>query len=422
METDKVCDDDIKAALGRLLLSADQNQIAKTVLGSFNPFASRSNNIKSVSKFKLELLEPCAEFLNIPLKDSESNKLYTKSCLVLRIIIAIEALLPAVCQQCSEKYCIELAQTDLESPDDPPSFICHMCFQGSHNCEPIKQCKEALDSLSLTTGHTWLCNNCHTDSIPVAQRKSRSRVVSISEPPSRIENNSPPPALNIHTHEIDQADLQQRLNSVSRSRLCKKYVSGKCLHGLRGKKEVNGQTCSFDHPKKCFKFCGFGTGRKGCNDGDNCQYFHPTLCKFSVTKRACYNQNCTFVHLKGTNRSRQSGASHDDNRYRSHSESANSTTGSRQRSHSNPRQSNREVNPQNPRGKNTMNQSFLELKELVEQMKTSFVTEISSIKASLASSIHHYPPMVTQHPQFHPMGQQKIQFQSPQVCIPPSSY
>ena len=30
---------------------------------------------------------------------------------------------------------------------------------------------------------------------------------------------------------------------------------------------MNRHTCSFDHPKKCFKFC-------GCKKGDNCQFFH----------------------------------------------------------------------------------------------------------------------------------------------------
>ena len=419
MESDSISNDDIKAAFGKILLAADQNQLSQTVLSAFDPFASRSSNIKSLTKFKLDILEPCAEFLNIELKDSDSNKLYTKNSLILCIIITIEALLPASCQQCSIKYCIELAQTDLQSPENPPPFVCRMCFQGSHDCEPIQQCKELLDSLTLTTGHTWLCNKCHSNCTPVTQRKSRSRHVSISEPSSRIESHSPPPGTQSQDEEIDPADLQQRLDSVARSRVCDKYVSGKCPHGLRGQRKVNGQVCSFDHPKKCFKFCGFGTGSKGCKKGDNCQYFHPTLCKFSVSKRACFNPDCTFVHLKGTNRSRQRNTQRDDNRDRARSDGANRT---RRRTNSQSHQNYREENQVRPAA-DTPNQSFLELKELVEQMKTAFFSEISSIKASIAPPIlHHYPPMMNQQPQIHQMGQQKIHFQSPQGYIPPTSF
>ena len=139
----------------------------------------------------------------------------------------------------------------------------------------------------------------------MSQRKSRSRHVIISEHPSRAESHSPPPNSQSHDHDINQADLQQRLNSVAKSRVCDKYMLGKCPHGLRGKKEVNGEICSFSHPKKCFKYCGFGNGKKGCTIVENCEYFHPQLCKFWVSKRACYNANCTFVHLKGTFRTKQ---------------------------------------------------------------------------------------------------------------------
>ena len=62
MEPDNISNDDIKAALGKIQLAADQYQLAKTVLSAFDPFASRSSSIKPLSKFKLELLEPCAKF------------------------------------------------------------------------------------------------------------------------------------------------------------------------------------------------------------------------------------------------------------------------------------------------------------------------------------------------------------------------
>lgn len=410
--------DDIKTALGTLLLSADQHQLAKTVICAFDPFASRSSNIKSLSKFKLELLEPCAEFLNIVLTDTDSNRLYTKTSLVLRIILAIEALLPASCQQCLDSYCIELAQTDMQSPENPPPFVCHMCYQGSHDCDAMKQCKEALDSITMTIGHTWLCNKCHPKSIPVSQRKSRSRHVSISEHPSRAESHSPLANSQSHDHDINQADLQQRLNSVAKSRVCDKYMLGKCPHGLRGKKEVNGEICSFSHPKKCFKYCGFGNGKKGCTIGENCEYFHPQLCKFSVKKRACYNANCTFVHLKGTSRTKQ--PTNNSREQNPRSASSIGAPRGRQNSQSHQNQENLQDGSVNTRS----SQPFLELKELVEQMRTSFIAEISSIKASLAQPAHHYHPQTPMNPapSFLPLGHPKLNFHSPQTYIPQSSF
>lgn len=405
--------EDIKTAFGKLLLAADQNRLAKTVLDAFDPFATRSSKVKSLSKFKLELLEPCAEFLNVTLADADLNKLYTKSSLVIRIIIAIEALLPATCQQCSENYCIELKQTDIQSPENPPPFVCHMCYQGSHNCDAITRCKEALESITMISGHTWLCSDCYSSSIPVSHRKSRSRHVSISEPPSRAASNSPAPPTLPRNQNINHTDLTQRLDSVARSRVCDKYISGKCPHGLRGKKELNGEICSYEHPKKCFKYCGFGSGRKGCNNGENCHYFHPTLCKYSVQKRVCYNENCTYVHLKGTSRSKKP------------SEDQGEQTS---RSNSNRRE---ELKPPkakvNKGDKSQSSEAFLELKELVEQMRTSFVSEISSIKASLSHPVHHYHPPAQLNPvspHFLPMGHpgQKLNYYNPQTFIPQSSF
>ena len=65
---------------------------------------------------------------------------------------------------------------------------------------------------------------------------------------------------------------------------------------------MNGVKCPNSHPPRCNKYTRFGTGKKGCKKGKNCQYFHPILCKFSVKDRRCPNDLCTFPHLVGTKR------------------------------------------------------------------------------------------------------------------------
>jgi len=92
-KTQKV-DADTRAAIGQLLQVADQ--LSKRVITAYDPAASRPTvNKNALSRFKLDALEPCAEFLSIKLADSDGNKIYTRETLVPRIILAIEALLPS---------------------------------------------------------------------------------------------------------------------------------------------------------------------------------------------------------------------------------------------------------------------------------------------------------------------------------------
>ena len=42
----------------------------------------------------------------------------------------------------------------------PPLLACHSCFQGSHDCETIKEKAEALKKLVCVIGTVWLCHDC----------------------------------------------------------------------------------------------------------------------------------------------------------------------------------------------------------------------------------------------------------------------
>ena len=77
-----------------------------------------------------------------------------------------------------------------------------------------------------------------------------------------------------------------------------------CLHGLTGKRLINGEACPHRHPPRCFRWCKHGKHKKlGCTRGKECNFFHPRLCQGSVLKRVCLDENCTLVHLKKTRRS-----------------------------------------------------------------------------------------------------------------------
>ena len=381
-----VIDESIKISIGRLLQNADE--CSKRVLTAFDPSAKRSANIKAISSFNLDILEPCATFLGINLADSDGNKIFTKESLVSRILLGINSLLPSQCSECSESYVVEV------NPDNPPRFTCFQCFQGSHDCDRITAVHEALSTVGLLAGHVWLCSECHASSNPVKPRRSKSRHNSTGrEDPalSRIRHElgqqihsppgqSPQPLENVDNLRQDpsvaldtesQADESEPLaNSSQTGQICSKYKTGKCPHGLRGNKVLNGTVCKFQHPKRCTRYSRFGTQKKvGCTKGDNCQYYHPKLCKFSVKEKCCTNKECTFVHLKGTKRKRT------DNKGPNIPEIDTRTS----------------ETPKISKSGVPESDHFLELKMLMKSMQLNFQQEIAVIKASMKHPNYNIP-------------------------------
>ena len=392
---------EIKTVIGNLLLRADE--LSKRVLTAYDPLAKKAANLKALNGFNLDMLEPCCTLLGIELADPEGNKIYTKESLVNRLMLGINALLPSQCSECSEHYTFEF------DSDSQPLFTCHMCFQVSHDCSAIKEKHQVLSeaSIALLSGHVWLCGNCLKSSNPVKLRKSKSRHNSITttdaalsrirdelqsqQPGTSSPNVMSPLHLNNDTSDshlpqneqqtpLEPEHLRRRLLSISHEQVCSKYKLGKCPHGLRGNKLVNGKTCDFEHPKRCFKFCSFGTTKNGCKSGANCAYYHPTLCKHSLNRRVCTNKECTFVHLKGTKRVEPSTDNVSSNVL------------------SNVKPSKMTTSVQNP-----SEDHFLELKRLVSEMQSNFSQEISSIKASLLQVQIHAPINSLYHPHHPPL-------------------
>ena len=89
-----------------------------------------------------------------------------------------------------------------------------------------------------------------------------------------------------------------KVNRKPLQKICNHYKMGTCRHGASGKKLVNNKECMYSHPFKCKDYCRFGPD--GC-DG-TCGLMHPILCSDSLKFRECFNVNCTFAHLQGTQR------------------------------------------------------------------------------------------------------------------------
>ena len=431
-----------KIIIGNLLLRACP--LSKTVITAFDHLATRKVNCATLntSRFKLESLEACGMFLSIELADGDQNKIYTKATLVSRIVAALFALLPAACSACSDYYCIDF------EPEAKPFFCCSRCFQGSHSCDQMKTRYEAIANLDLPSGLVWLCKECLDAINPVVPRKSKSRHNSISKQdpvksrlsltlgpthgsttpgtPDQIIADTPKTGVLEHdlrrrlSEHLDQAkdedddddddDDEEKLDT---SQVCKRYKVGKCPHGIRGNKTVNGSKCPDSHPPRCNKYTRFGTGKKGCKKGKNCQYFHPILCKFSVNEQRCSKELCTFPHLVGTKRGKVSKTDHDQQRSKSRNKVQMSGKPEQGKGPTDPVA--RSKSSKSSEGGLDQNH-FLELKRMVLEMGSNFNEELAKIKRVL----HHpmYPPMAMSSPpipQSHSMAYPFL----PTACFTP---
>ena len=139
---------------------------------------------------------------------------------------------------------------------------------------------------------------------------------------------------------------------------------------------MNDSKCEKEHPKRCFKYCRCGDKhRHGCKEESSCEYFNPSLCKFSVQKRICNNKDCTFVHLKGTRRKESN-----PDQTRKNSRENDHTLANKKSRTIQVAKYGRGISAEQC---SSIPDHFLELKGLVQSMQANFFQEISAIKASL---------------------------------------
>lgn len=456
--------DKIKVAIGDLLREADPT--SKLIISAYSQVAQHTANVKTLSssKFKSDQLQLCAEFLRLKIRDENDEIIFTtKSTLADRIVTKIESFFPSTCHECKEEY--QVKYSDVESR----RFQCFLCLQPSHDCEALTQAIDSIDSSpNEPIGRVWLCSGCYDKNNPMASnRRRRSNSVvfdNITTPlntPRSSPAPSPPPPGNDQTieqgiddrHDVQLPSTQTSLVS-SNSEICPRYTKNQCPHGMNGKKVINGQDCSFSHPRRCKRFCMFGPRRKGgCNKGNDCTFYHPKLCHNALRNSTCLNENCTFVHTKGTKRRRanspqgQSRPEHSSRdrhpRSRRPSQSReNPRQESRPRSghpqHSTDRQRSRPQYPDNHPSRHhdyrerlvstssshrpatptaASNNNATEVSFLVrmlQNMKSDFQTEINQLKLSIAHQIPAWNPQTLrpqtsfQIPSHHPDPQVPI--------------
>ena len=296
----------IEASIGEILRLADEpsDNNSKEIISAYKQDVNHNTNVANISssKIKLEKLENCATFLNIAIINQTTNKkiFSNKSLLADRIVLRIESLFPQKCKECEQDYCCSL--------DSDILFECFLCTQLSHNCESIKIKYAAMKNENLPLGMVWLCHGCHEKNNHFQQVISKRVVTSPSPPPPLAESSAPlPPPSSSPPPPLTESSPPPTAQVIDRTtaplKICPEYIYGKCKHGINGNKMVEGQKCKFSHPKRCIKYCKFGSSSHlGCNFGSSCRWFHPILCKYSVMYGNCSNQNCTYVHLTNTQR------------------------------------------------------------------------------------------------------------------------
>ena len=181
-------------------------------------------------------------------------------------------------------------------------------------------------------------------------------------------------------------------------KICYFYKQNQCKYGLKG------TGCPFTHPERCKKLLAHGTDKvKGCNFGrKKCKSFHPKMCPSSITKSKCYDDKCTFLHVKGTKFRRKDANSSQPSKQKpieDHLDNKNTGT-----------KSDNAVVPTE-----CENQSFLqmvrlltqEVKELKEAMDTKITAALSQLQ------LQQTPPqqVVQQQPHAPPLIHQPLPYQ-----------
>ena len=296
-----------KVVIGGLVNQADA--LAKKVLAAYNPSVSYSTNLVNVGKRNNAELEACAKLVKLKARSDDGNntKLYrNKDILADRIILRIESLFEAECSDCRSTY-----QNTLDSA---PLFTCRLCLLGCHNCDKMKE-RAANIGDEIPEGFVWICHVC-LEKNNLADMSPPQVTKDTSTKDETVENGDALETI----EEVDEetrpvktvngdresprrgkdGEKEKKEHKASKKKvICELYVRRACPHGRSGSKIIEGNSCQNNHPKRCFKFCDFGSrNERGCKKGKKCQYWHPKLCKFTLRGQQCEIQGCTYQHLR----------------------------------------------------------------------------------------------------------------------------
>ena len=172
------------------------------------------------------------------------------------------------------------------------------------------------------------------------------------------------------------------------SSLCQRYRRGKCPHGLRGKKLVEGQKCPYAHPPKCRKYLSAGNDKRfGCKDGKKCKFLHPILCPSSGKgEGVCNSESCKLAHLK---RARQDNVSPDSRDPQSRVTTVTNSVNDRGNTNNASGNTNRKATT--TAGTPSKNDQLERIEQMILSMKATYDTELKALRQELVQS--RGPPM-----------------------------
>ena len=143
---------------------------------------------------------------------------------------------------------------------------------------------------------------------------------------------------------------------------------------------------------------------RGCKEGDNCAYLHINLCQSSIETKKCMDVNGTAMHLAGTKRPKS---------MLKKKKKKDTVTDPSERA-----RDNKSANPKPPltnradktRKKNQrdspkeLQDSFLGMKSLLDEMKTTVRGEISALKTEMGQFKQQLATLMTTSPHNLPMA------------------
>ena len=398
----------IKVAFGGLLKDADQ--ISKKVLNVFDPSKDSDVNISKLARVNRGELETLAEYLKVPLVNSDMKKLYnTRSKLARRIVLEIKSLYPSVCSECTVEYTV--------MPGNQPKYRCWICLQGAHNCEAFTGKMEIYTSQpSQLTGLVWLCFDClavnkcsgdNDDSNPSGFGTPIPNDESVSS-----QNDSSSKDLDKQNIQQLQQKLEPKLEAAKKEQelseskpntckhVCPRLIKGTCPHGISGKKTADGkEKCDLFHPKRCTRYMRYYTHEtKGCNEGENCAYLHVNLCNSSVETKKCKDINCRSMHLSGTKRPKSMLKKKKDAPSEKTPNDPQPSAQETKRAKPKPvrKGANERRKPTNEGP--TKEVSFLEIKSLLDTMNTKFIGEMTSLRTEMDLCKQQLETLMTSNP------------------------
>ena len=188
--------------------------------------------------------------------------------------------------------------------------------------------------------------------------------------------------------------------------VCPLLPKQECPHGITG---LSGGPCEHYHPTWCRRFMRNGPkGKRGCDKGDDCRFFHPQLCHNALVTMACYNQDCKLIHIRGVKRVQKPDEKTDP---KTKSSKKDELSKKRKSDHNPPpKRGTSRVPPKSTKGQSSSNSSPGPLREEdflkhLAKMKADLTTEVSKdlskmVQASLQSLLPN---------QNHPFHNQKCQ-------------